>query len=256
VTGSGPVIVLTYAHSGSDLLRSVLAGHPELACTAGTGLVPLCEQAAVTWRQVEGPDGTVPSPLAAASIRALAGSVITTILAATGKRRRCEIATAPPANAETFLHLYPGTRFLCLHRACPDVIRAGVRASPWGLAAPGVRPFAAAYPGNGVAALAAYWAAWTEPLIEFEQNHRGACHRITYEGLADGSGATAEGIAGFLGLSQVQPGLTGQPAGPEDPGPAAAIPVGQLPPVLRRQVDMLLERLGYPLLAAPQPAGP
>jgi hypothetical protein len=251
----GPVIVLTYAHSGSELMRSLLGGQPELACTTGTGLVPLCEQAALTWRQAEGRDSAVLSSLAAASISALANSVITAILATTGKRRWCEIATAPPAYAETFLRLYPGTRFLCLHRACPDVICAGVQASPWGLTAPGVRPFAAAYPGNSVAALAAYWAACTEPLLEFEQSHRGACHRIKYEELARGCGATAEGIAEFLGLSQAEPGLLGPEdlVRPQAPGRAAPIPLGQLPPVLHGQVDGLLDRLGYPSLALPEP---
>jgi hypothetical protein len=245
-----PVIVLTYAHSGSELLRSLLAGQPELACTAGTGLVPLCEQAAVTWRQAEGRGGAVLSSLAAASVKALASGMITAIVAATGKRRWCEISTAPPANVATFLRLFPGTRFLCLHRACPDVICAGVQANPWGLTAPGVRPFAAAYPGNSVAALAAYWAACTEPLIEFEQTHRGACHRVKYEELASGCGTTAARIAEFLGLSQVEPGVLEQRAAePADPGRAVAIPVGQLPPALHRQVDALLDRLGYPSLA-------
>jgi hypothetical protein len=251
---AAPVIVLTYPHSGSELLRSLLADEPDLACTAGTGLVPLCEQAALTWRQAEGRDSTVPSSLApsslaAASIRALANGVITTILAATGKRRWCEIATAPAPNAETFSRLFPGTRFLCLHRACPDVMCVGVRASPWGLTTPGIQPFAAAYPGNSVAALAAYWAARTEQLIEFEQNNRAACQRIKYEELTDGSGAIAGEVAEFLGLSQVEPGALGHPAGPEDSGHALRIPTGQLPAELYKHVDALLDRLGYPSLA-------
>jgi hypothetical protein len=264
---AGPVVVLTYPHSGSELLRSLLADHPELACTTGTGLVPLCEEAALTWRQAEGRDNPVPSSLATASIRAFANGVITTILAATGKRRWCEIATAPAASAETFARLFPGTRFLCLHRACPDVICAGVQASPWGLTIPGIQPFAAAYPGNSAAALAAYWAARTESLIEFEQNHRGACLQIKYEELAGCSGyeelagcsgyeelAGCSGVAELLGLDQVKPGGLVRRARSEHPGQAVRIPSGQLPPELHGRVDALLDRLGYPSLALSETA--
>jgi len=151
-----PVIVLTYAHAGAEHLRPLLAGHLDLACTSGTGLLPLCQQAATTWRHVEGQPGSALSELAAASIRALATSVITTVLAQTGKRRWCEFATAPPRSTETFLRLYPGTRIICLHRGCADVIRAALHASPWGLSGTSFAPFTAAYPGSTVAALAAY----------------------------------------------------------------------------------------------------
>jgi len=48
------VIVLAPAYSGAGTLRSLLEGHPDLACTAGTGLLPLCEQALATWRSADG----------------------------------------------------------------------------------------------------------------------------------------------------------------------------------------------------------
>jgi hypothetical protein len=35
-----PVIVLASAHSGAGRLGSLLARHPDLACTAGTGILP------------------------------------------------------------------------------------------------------------------------------------------------------------------------------------------------------------------------
>ncbi len=43
------------------------------------------------------------------------------------------------------------------------MIRAGVQANPWGLQAQSFRPFLLAYPGNSVAALAAYWVTSTDP---------------------------------------------------------------------------------------------
>ena len=58
--------------------------------------------------------------------------------------------------AETFLGLYPGTRFLCLYRAWPDFIRAALEASPWGIPIQG-RAVLQEYPASPVAALTAYW---------------------------------------------------------------------------------------------------
>ena len=108
----GPVIVLGYGHSGVGFLGGLLSSYRELACTSGTGLLPLCEAAAATWRQIENRAGPL-SPLALASIRALTGSLITTALAGTGKVRWCEIAFAHPRCAETFLEVYPSARILC-----------------------------------------------------------------------------------------------------------------------------------------------
>lgn len=104
-----------------------------MACTSGTGVLPLCDQAIATWRNIEGRPDALPSRLALAATRALATSVITTVLAREGKRRWCEVAAPNSKAAKTFLNVYPGTRFLCLHRACPDVIRAALDASPWGV---------------------------------------------------------------------------------------------------------------------------
>ena len=96
-----PVVVLTYAHSGAARLQSLLASHPDLACTSGTGILPLCEQAAITWRSADDRAGMTLSPLALASVRALATGIITSMLIRTGKRRWCELATASPMSAET-----------------------------------------------------------------------------------------------------------------------------------------------------------
>ena len=237
--GPAPVVVLTYAHSGAERLRAVLGGWPEVACTSGTGLLPLCEQAAATWRHAEGRAGTGLSALASASVRALAGGVITTILAGSGARVWCEIATAPPRYAETFLGLYPGTRFLCLHRGCADVIAAGVRANPWRIAAGEVLPFAGAFPGNQAAALASYWAHCTGQLLEFERAHAEMCLRVKVEDVDFAS----EKIGSFLDLGErTWPGS----GGAEPMAAGAQVPGDCLPPSLLAQVADLLEQLGYP----------
>jgi hypothetical protein len=250
-----PVIVLAYAYSGAAPIQRLLSGSAVLACTSGTGLLPLCDQAAAAWRRVDNRAGPL-SSLAASSIRALAGGMISVLLAEAGKPRWCEISSSPPATAETFLQLYPGTRFVCLHRSCPDVIRAGIEANPWGLTGTGFAPFAVAYPGSSAAAIAAYWADRTEPLLRFQQAHPAACRTVRYDDLAGYPERQARDIAAFLDLDAAP-----SPTGPdvtltrEEAPPAAAdggalagaeLPAGHLPPPLLDRVNDLQARLGFP----------
>jgi hypothetical protein len=252
VTRRCPVIVLTYAYAGAPELRALLGEHPGLVCTSGTGLLPLCEQAALTWSQADGRGGFPgsPSALAAASIRALTGSIAASLLAREGKARWCEIATAPAAYAETFLRVYPDTQFICLHRNCADVIRAAVRADPWGLSDQQFGPFTVAYPGRSAAAMAAYWRAQAGPMLDFEATHPRACCRVRYEDLTSDPGAAAREVFAFLDLDDDRPaspgGMTDEavPGGVPEP-----IPAQQLPAPLLFQVNALLARLSYPPLA-------
>lgn len=244
-----PVIVLAPAYSGVSTLRSLLEGHPDLACTSATGLLPLCEQAVATWRNADGRRAGSPSALASAATRALAASIISSILAREGKPRWCEIAAASPQAAETFLRLYPGTRFLCLYRECREVIRAVLDASPWGLTDPIFASFAVKFPANMVASLTAYWVAVTGPLLAFEREHPDSCLRVRYEDLARGQLAEEE-ITSFLGLAAA----IGQPSyGGHDQPPAVSpdtdLPVSLIPPALLEQANDLLQQLDYPALS-------
>jgi hypothetical protein len=248
------VIVLAPVYSGASTLRSLLEGHPDLACTMGTGLLPLCEQAVVTWGNADGRPGRPPSSLARTTTRALVASVISSILIREGKPRWCEVAAANPEAAGAFLQLYPGARFLCLYRTCPGVIRAALDASPWGLSDPVFAPFTRAYPASTAAALTACWVTQSSALLAFEQAHPGECLRIRYEDLAGGEPETGERVTSFLGLtSPASRSVHGGPSEPRpaipDTGPAAALPGGLIPPALRAQANDLLRQLGYPLMA-------
>jgi Sulfotransferase family len=258
--GSEPVIVLGYPNSGATRVLSLLSDRGGLACTSGTGVLPLCHQAAEVWRHAEArteEPGRI-SALAGASIRAMAGAVITQILVGEGRDRWCEFAVASEDAAGTFLSLYPAARFVCVHRGFSDVARAAIQASPWGLAGPGYAPFLAAHPGSTLSALGAFWVARTTALLSFETGHPAQCLRIRYEDI-DGRPGTAATIASFLGLSEAasRPGLEAErvsraEAAPEpaDPAPEQHLPVAQLPPALLAEVDDLLERLDYPRLSA------
>jgi Sulfotransferase family len=246
------IIILAYPHTGGERLSSLLARQPDLACTNGTGILPLCEQAAAAWRAVDGRSAGPPSRLAETSTRVLVTSMITALLARQGKRRWCEIAAASPDTAGIFLRLFPATRIVCLHRACPDFVRAAVHASPWGLAGPAYAPFTSAYPASTTAALTAYWAARTTSLLAFEQAHPGAAHRVRYEDLAAGSSSClpdlglqdpGRALAAWRHDEVADPGRSAA-------GPDADFPAGQVPAPLLEQANRLMEQLGY------EPMGP
>jgi hypothetical protein len=94
-----PVILLTYSQAGAEHLQRILAAHPSLACTSGTGVLPLCQAAAATWQKIEDRNPGL-SALAIKSIRAMASSMIAIITAGAGASRWCESAIAGPDAAE------------------------------------------------------------------------------------------------------------------------------------------------------------
>lgn len=251
----GPVVVLTYSFSGWLRLQGVLERVPELACTAGTGVLGVCDVAARAWANVDESGGEHMSSLAATSIRAMVTSMMTVMVTRSGKARRwCEIATAEPAAAETFLRVVPDTQFLCLHRSCPDVVRAVLSSSPWGIIGGPFTPYLLAHPANATAAIAACWADSAGQLLDFESRHPESALRVRYEDLAGDPAATSRAIFDFTGVTPAspEPWLAedeppgGGTSGGDPAGPDAIFPVAMLPPQLVQRINHLHEQLNYP----------
>jgi sulfotransferase family protein len=255
---NAPVVVLTYGQAGGQRLRTLLGAHHELACTTGTGILAACDQAAVAWREADARPGGPLSSLGARSIRQLAATMITVVTARTGSPRWCETAMADRSAAETFLQLFPAATFVCLHRACPDVVTAVLRASPWGPSGPALAPYLGAYPASTAAALSAWWASRAGPLLDFEKDHPQACLRMRFEDLTDDEDGAMQRLRLFLGLTtgaMVSPHLRDDAgeAGPVAGAPATPpFPVSQLPGGLVTSINDLHRQLGYqPLPARP-----
>lgn len=248
--GSAPIIVLSYLHSGGAAIQQYLAERSALAATAATGIIPLCETAAESWRRVEGRASPGMSPLALAAVRALVAAQVTTILAQAGKNRWCELVTASPATVGPFREVFPGARFISVHRNCPDVIRAGIQASPWGLHGQGLLPFLLSYPGNNIAALAAHWATATEELLVFEAANPTVVCRVLYEDMATNPASALKAVIAALQLNNLPP-QSPQSEHLLMPPPAALaspLPTDMIPPPLRARVERLNAELGYPPL--------
>jgi hypothetical protein len=245
---NGPVILLSYVHAGALQVQELLAAGTGLACTSRTGIIPLCAAAAETWRRVEGRDGPQMSRLAAASLRGLVTAQVTTILAgAAGKTRWCELATGDPGAVPWFLQVIPSAVFVCVHRNCLDVIRAGVAASPWGLHGQGLGSYVQSYPGNSVAALAAYWADSAAGLLAFEAANPGITYRVRSEDTAAEPADSLAALRAWLRVAVVSPEALDS-AGPGDgvpPVPGPEVPPELIPPSLRQHISRLHAELGY-----------
>jgi hypothetical protein len=255
---SDPIIVMGYPHSGAALIQQLLSAGTTLACTQGTGIIPLCAVAAETWQRLEGQPGRQASPLAVASVRRLVTTQVTTLLAVGGQGRWCELATVSPDAAVPFLQVFPGASFICVHRSSTSVIRAGVQASPWGLQGQIARSYLMSYPGNSVAALAAHWADATQSLLAFEAANPQSSHRVRYEDVvADPDHALAPVRTSLALRRAAGDGAPGGPGGPGQPqsqspdhDPQAAaddkVPAEMIPAPLLDSIGALHAELGYP----------
>jgi hypothetical protein len=254
----GPVVVLSYAFAGADLLTEALSVSRSLACTSGTGLIPVCHAALAAWQQADDRAGP-PSALAITSVRALAGAMMAAIQARTGAARWCETALAQPAAADSFLRVFPSAAFVCVHRDLPGVLADGLAACPWGL---GGSPFwrhSARYPGNSVAAIAAWWQAAARSLLDFEARHPSSCTRVHREVIVADPAAAAARITSRLRLdagdTSVARARTG-PAAADHDGPASqphpAAYRQLIPPELLPAISRIQAELGYHQLS-PEP---
>ncbi len=258
---AAPVVILSYAYSGADLVQQALAEGTHLACTAATGILPLCEMAAATWGQIDDRPGQARSRLALSSIRTMVTTQIATILAATdGMRRWCELATSAPSAAETFLQIFPATRFVCVHRACTSMMSAAVTAQPWGLVSPVISQFTVGYPGNNIAAVAAYWTTATERLLTFEAAHPQAASRVRHEDVVADPSQALDTIRSSLRLNQqASPRLLpsfpcrSEPVREDQDDREPQVPTDLIPVTLRKTITDLHAQLGYPPISSTIP---
>jgi hypothetical protein len=263
-----PVVVLTCARSGSTLLRFLLDAHPALACPPETGVVDLVTRMGVLSMLLDGPpeDGQAGlSDHAAEAICAWVGSTFGAYLQQAGKVRWCEKSLGSADSAGRFLALFPKAKFICLYRHCLDVVDSMMEACPWGLRGYGLEPFAAAHPGNSVAAITDFWVTHTRAIAEFEAVYPEACLRVRYEDVTANPEEQAERIFRFIG-EQPLPGISAAclaERGPEHFGPADhkiwwttgintdsvgrgwRIPVEALSQPVLALANDLLSRLGY-----------
>lgn len=249
-----PTFLASGARSGSTLLRWLLDAHPEIACPGESDLALLVE----AYRHTAGALRGAPDDGA----RALVGDLMGRHLAATGKRRWCDKSLSNALHLEELAALWPGARFVLLHRHALDMVASGLEASVWGLDQYGFASYAQMSPTNPVLALVGYWIERTSALLRFEERFPERCLRFRYEDLVvDPDGALGP-LWSFLDVTPPGPvsTFTGAPDAAaaadykiwftggvhrDSVGTGARIPAGRITPAVRAGLNDLLGRLGY-----------
>jgi protein-tyrosine sulfotransferase len=210
VTADDPVFVLCTGRSGSTLVRFLLDAHPDLACPPETRLPWLARQLAGAWSVLEdaptdAEEADKPAIFPDAVVEGLRQSLnpmISSYLARRGKKRFCDKSLGGAAHVDLLLQVWPGSKFICLYRHPMDVIASGIEASPWGLNGYGFDSYTSGS-SNTVAALARYWADYTEAIAETEEEFGPICLRVRYEDLVTEPDREASRIFDFLDVGQV-----------------------------------------------------
>jgi hypothetical protein len=251
---SAPIVILTFSHSGVEILGEFLASSSSLYCTARTGLLPMCESVASTWQQIERHEQL--SALARSSIRALVTSMALARSVASGARsassgppRWCETTISGTSSAGTFLKIFPQAKFVCFHRRCDEVISEVIESNPWGFGKTEFWPYSSADPGNSLATAGAYWAERSRAILDFQLAHAQSCLSLRREDLDADPDEQMRLVWSFLGLTR--PSAAIRPR--RDPvvtehGARRRFPADRLPPPLRTAINELHTRLGYPPL--------
>jgi hypothetical protein len=211
-------------------------------------VIPLCHAAADTWENIER-RGKPLSPVAVASIRSLASQMLCVLSADSGGRRWCETVVSGTPAAETFLRIFPRTRFICFYRRCDSVIADVLSKNPWGLGDTDFWRHFTAGQGNSVATIAAYWAERVQSLLDFEAAHAPSSMRVRLEDLERGDGSEIDSLCEFLALPpESRVSLPSAPSGGPQSGALVMAAAGRIPPGIRQRVNELHSRLGYPAL--------
>jgi hypothetical protein len=151
------------------------------------------------------------------------------------------------------LQVFPSAAFVCVYRDLPGVLADGLAACPWGLGGSPFWPYSARYPGNSVAAIAAWWEAAARSLLDFEARHSSSCTRVHGEHIATDPAAAAARITACLRLDAgdtpvVRAARTGPAAAGHDaPAPAAYRQL--IPPELLPAISRIHAELGYDQLS-------
>ncbi|WP_194915118.1 sulfotransferase [Catenulispora rubra] len=246
-----PIIIVSHARSGVAYLLDELSHDTSVTWLEGVNVPRLSAELIQTWQHLESSNPPDFSTLAASATKSTINIMLTTHLARVGaKRWGCAVIGTPKA-AEVFARLYPQATFICMYRDCVDMIYSILADSPWGLSDSGFEAFAAAYPGNSVAALADYWAATVSQMLQFEHRHRLRSLRLRYEELIGQRSATLKAARFHAGLSEglalsrniggelnlLPPHMT--------VGCGSVVPVASIPDHMFRRIDELLVELDY-----------
>ncbi|NEQ98521.1 MAG: hypothetical protein F6K30_17675 [Cyanothece sp. SIO2G6] len=266
---SAPIFILSCNRSGSSLLRYIVDTHPDIASPAELNLGDVCEKNYYLVAQTLGEALYMVEPdkeeLVLAEVRRLVLSVMDRYVDAKGKKMWCEKSPHNLQHLHLIKAIFPGARFICLHRHAMDVVHSCLESSRLSLM-PEQLNYVCRNSGSILGAMVQNWIEKTQRLLEFEAKNPTQCFRITYESYVLHPYRTLKPMFEFLGVDwdaklldsvfAVQHDL-----GPEDPkvaysnsirkdliGKGAHIDSHHIPTPLLEKMNTLLTELGYTLV--------
>lgn len=275
---TAPTFILATSRSGSTLLRFIIDSHPDFACPPETQVAGAIAHLARTWDSLDHASegdrarGAIDGPLtvtphAAEAIRDAVFRAFGSYADARGKKRWCDKSLDTYQFTDTLIQVFPDAKFILLIRHCMDVVASGVEMCPWGLSRFGFDTYVNQFPGNSVAAIAAYWLTCNMQNLEFAEKYPDNCIMVRYEDLVADPEETTAQIFGFLD-AEYKPGMAAAAFstphdgnGPGDEkiwftrsvtsdtvGRGVIVPSRALPPPLLADVNGLLARFRYKLV--------
>ena len=266
---ASPIFIMASARSGSTLLRYIIDTHPDICCPAELNLGNLCSQllqvhsyttaqvsTAVQEREIQ--------QRIYAEVRQTVSDIMLSYATARDKKNWCEKSSGNLVQADTLMKVFPGAKYVCLHRHCMDVVYSLLEMSRFGFVEWTVK-YVHKNPRNIVAAMAEYWADYTERLLRFERQYSADCFRIKYETLVTDPSTTLKQLFAFLDVDWDQSLLDKIFSVHHDQGPGdikisfekdihknslgkGSTILGSHLGSMHERVNLLLEELGYSIV--------
>lgn len=262
-----PIFILSCVRSGSTMLRCIVDTHPNLCSPGHLNLGSLCADLYTTAYYSLGklPDIETEEQRDQLAIKETQ-RVVTDLLGryaqGKGKRNWCEKSTVNIDYLKILIKIFPQAKYICLYRNCLDVAYSCIKFSPLGYMSE-LASYVQKCPTNLVAAMIDNWLEKNGKLIEFEHAHKNQCIRINYESLVLQPEHVLAGLFDFLdepwdvrlidSIFQVQHDQGegdvkvwfADKINKDSIGNGTAIPLTAIPDVLKTEVNMLHQQLGY-----------
>lgn len=264
-----PIFILASARSGSTLLRYIVDTHPDICCPAELNLGNLCSQLLRVHSYTTAQLSTASQEREiqqriCAEVRQTVSDIMLSYAKAKDKINWCEKSSDNLTYADALMKVFPGAKYICLHRHCMDVVYSLLEMSRFGFVEWAVN-YVHKNPRNLVAAMAEYWADYTERLLKFERRNASECFRIKYETLVSDPSTTLNQLFAFLGVDWDESLLNEIFSVRHDPGPGdikisfekhihknsvgkGSTILGSHLSNMRERVNLLLEELEYSIV--------
>lgn len=208
-----PLFLLSAERSGSTLLRYILDTHPDICCPGelflGQLALALHTTLSRTTALLEQGGGEARESFTRTEARRLILGPVEAYTRARGKRFWCD---KTPANLEHLGEIeatFPGARYICLHRACLDVVHSCLESRRSRGTQDAYTPFEGTHPELIVSFMLEKWVQAAERMLAFEASHPDRCHRIRYEDLLADPPRALEPLFKFIGVPW-EPSLLGK----------------------------------------------